>query len=150
MKLPILPLTLLVVAGLWIVSGATWPAAPASALQGKGKGKYDTNSLKGAHGFSYSGSIDGMGAVASSGRIDFDGKGGVEAVFTTSVGGLPFTGSFEGTYTVNTDGTGSVVVDLPWLGVKSGGDFVIVDHGDGTFFTSTETGYSVTGSTRRL
>jgi len=39
---------------------------------------------------------------------------------------------------------------LPWLGLQSGGDFVIVDHGAGTFFTSTEMGYSVTGSTRRM
>ena len=92
----------------------------------------------------------GVGPVASSGRIEFDGNGGLAATFTTSVAGKTFTGSFTGSYTVQPDGTGTVLVDLPWLSTQARGDFVIVDHGDATFFTATDAGYSVTGSTREM
>jgi hypothetical protein len=110
----------------------------------------DLRVLRGAHGFSYSGSHTTLGAIASSGRIDFDGRGNCTADFTTSVGGRAFTGSFRGSYLVNPNGTGTILVDLPWLNTQGHGNFVIVDHGDGTFFTSVDSGYSVTGRTQRL
>lgn len=111
---------------------------------------FDTRSLRGAHGFSYSGSHPTLGAIASSGRIDFDGRGHARADFTTSVGGVAFTGSFSATYQVNANGTGSILIQLPWLNTQGHGNFVIVDRGERTYFTSTDSGYSVTGSTRRL
>jgi hypothetical protein len=115
-----------------------------------GQGGFGLHSLHGRYGFTYSGSTQGLGPVASSGRIDFDGFGHVSAAYTTSVNGTAFTGTFTGSYSVQSNGTGSILVDLPLLGLQSRGDFVIVDHGDGTFFTSTDAGYSVTGSTRRM
>lgn len=33
--------------------------------------------------------------------------------------------------------------------MQAHGNFVLVDNGEGTFFTATDAGYSVTGSTRR-
>lgn len=108
------------------------------------------HSLHGPYGFTYDGTALGLGPVASSGRIDFDGFGHVAASFTTSVGGVPFTGTFTGTYQVEPDGTGSVRVDLPWLGTSATGDFVVVDHGGGAYFTSTDRGYSVAGRTTRM
>lgn len=119
------------------------------ALQG-GHASFNNRSLRGPHGFTYSGSHATLGGIASSGVIRFDGFGGVRADYTTSVGGVTFTGSFLGTYDVNPDGTGSIVVNLPWLNTQGHGNFVLVDHGEGTFFTSTDRGYSVTGSTRRM
>lgn len=123
-------------------------AAP-PAPQG-GHASFDNRSLRGPHGFTYSGSHATLGGIASSGIIRFDGLGGVRADYTTSVGGVTFTGTFLGTYNVNPDGTGSIVVNLPWLNTNGHGNFVLVDRGEGTFFTSTDRGYSVTGSTRRM
>jgi len=91
--------------------------APAWA-QGHGHGGL---ALRGEHGFSYSGTVHGIGPVASSGRIDFDGRGHASAWFTTVVGGAVFQGSFVGSYDVR-----------------------------GTFFTCTDPGYTVTGTTKRM
>jgi hypothetical protein len=145
--------TVLVALGLCAVAWATPSRAATTSAptpQGGGQNHHDLGSLRGVHGFTYSGTRIGVGPVASSGRIDFDGNGGLAATFTTSVAGKAFTGSFTGSYTVQTDGTGSVLVDLPWLSTQAHGNFVIVDHGDGTFFTSTDAGYSVTGTTQKM
>ena len=123
-------------------------SAPAAIVQGHNN--YGLHSLHGSQGFSYAGTRIGVGPVASSGRIEFDGAGNLSAVFTTSVNGMAFTGTFTGSYTVQGDGTGSVVIDLPWLGTQAHGNFVIVDRGNGTYFTSTDAGYSVTGTTQRM
>mgnify|MGYP000493817360 CR=1 FL=1 len=134
----------------WLSSAASPAPTSATLVQGGSGDHYDLNSLHGAHGFSYSGTRVGVGPVASSGRIEFDGSGGLFASFTTSVNGHVFTGTFTGTYLVRADGTGSVLIQLPWLGAQARGTFVIQDHGAGTYFTSTDAGYSVTGTTRRM
>jgi hypothetical protein len=141
MKLRFLTLTSLATVGLFASSVRSTIAGPDS---------HDVRSLRGAHGFTYSGSHSTLGAIASSGRIDFDGRGNARADFTTSIGGRAFTGSFFATYQVNANGTGSILIHLPWLNTQGHGNFVIVDHGERTYFTSTDAGYSVTGSTQRL
>lgn len=152
-----LVLSLLVGLGVCTAGGTSMPhllappTRPHVARQAQGAGApYTLRSLRGAHGFTYSGTVAGLGAVASSGRIRFDGRGNLAAAYTTSVGGTAFTGSFVGTYTVHQDGTGSVLLSLPRLGLQARGDFVLVDGGRGTFFTSTDAGFSVAGSTRRM
>ncbi len=160
MNLPILMLSSLAALGLLSLggSGPSTIPPPATALaavqnqnppQGGGP-NYTLQSLKGHHGFTYSGSLLSTGPVASSGPIHFDGNGNLAANYTTSINGTTFTGSFTGTYTVNPDGTGAVVLTLALLGLQAHGNFVLVDHGDGTFFTSTDAGFSVTGSTRKM
>lgn len=146
MNLPHLAFASLAALGLFSV-GITATTRPPTQ---RGQHDFNLRSLRGPHGFSYSGSHQTLGAIASSGRIEFDGDGNVTADYTTSVGGTTFTGFFAGTYSVNADGTGAIVVNLPWLNTQGHGNFVLVDKGDGTFFTSTDPGYSVTGSTRRI
>lgn len=126
------------------------PSTVAPIAQSDVGADYDLGSLHGAHGFSYSGTRVGVGPVASSGRIEFDGAGGLSASFTTSIDGIIFTGRFTGSYLVRGDGTGSVLINLPWLPAQAHGSFVILDGGAGTYFTSTDAGYSVTGTTRRM
>lgn len=141
--------------GLWTLQDraprpgdlASTTAVVAASLQGDQPATLQ--SLRGPHGFSYSGSVGGTSDVASSGLIHFDGRGNLSATYSTSVGGTTFQGSFVGTYTVHPDGTGAVVLDLPRLGLQAHGDFVLVDNGRGTFFMSTDQGFSVAGSTRR-
>lgn len=123
-------------------------SAPQPPTQG-GHPSYSVKSLREPHGFSYSGSHKTLGPIASSGRMHFDGRGNMGAEYTTVVNGVTFTGSFTGTYTVNPDGTGSIVVFLPWLNTHAHGNFVLVDDANGSYFTSTDPGYSVTGSTRK-
>ena len=126
------------------------PSTVAPVAQSGAGAPYDLASLHGAHGFSYSGTRVGVGPVASSGRIEFDGAGGLSASFTTAVNGNVFTGRFSGSYLVRGDGTGSIVINLPWLATQAHGTFVIIDNGAGTYFTSTDAGYSVTGTTRQM
>lgn len=142
----ILALPLLALLAIAFLGGPAAPPSSASPVEPT----YGLHSLRGAYGFTYDGTVSGLGPVASSGRIDFDGAGGLSAAFTTSVGGIPFTGTFTGTYTVNPDGTGSAVIELPWLATRAGGDFVIVERGQATFFTATDPGYSVSGRTARM
>jgi hypothetical protein len=111
---------------------------------------YTLASLEGRHGFSYEGTSRLFGTVASCGRIDFDGEGGLRAEYTTILGGRPFHGTFIGTYTVDANGTGSVVLELPLWGAELHGDFVLVDRGYGTYFTATDPGYSIIGRTHRM
>lgn len=120
-----------------------------SSAQGSGLA-YTLASLEGRHGFSYEGTSRVFGTVASCGRIDFDGEGGLRAEYTTVLGGRPFHGTFIGTYTVDANGTGSVVLELPLWGAEVHGDFVLVDRGDATYFTSTDPGYSILGHTPRM
>ena len=122
--------------------------APAEQVHTR-DGGHSHGALRGDHGFTYSGTVLGVGPVASSGRIDFDGRGRVSATFTTVVNGNVFEGSFAGTYVVDAEGLGSITIHLPWLGREAHGDFVVVDQGHGTFFTCTDSGYSVTGTTRK-
>lgn len=157
MNLSILVLSSFATLGLLSLGGPGFPPSPSTATaltapQGpQGGGQACTlNSLRGRHGFTYSGSLQGVGPIASSGPIHFDGHGNLTARYTTSINGSTFTGNFTGTYTVNPDGTGSVVLTLALLGLQANGNFVIVDHGDATFFTSTDSGFSVTGSTRKM
>lgn len=134
--------------GIW-TSSASPSTLVDGALQQGHNPHYNLQSLRGRHGFTYQGN-SGLGLVASSGRIDFDGFGNLLADYTTSVGGVAFTGTFTGTYTVNANGTGSVTLNLPQPGAQAHGNFVLVDNADETFFTSTDVGYSVVGRTRRM
>ncbi|HLQ36237.1 MAG TPA: hypothetical protein VK348_00445 [Planctomycetota bacterium] len=128
-------------------------SAPATidlaAPQGGGP-VFSLRSLQGHHGFSYSGTILGVGPIASSGPIFFDGQGGLSASYSTVVNGITFHGSFVGTYAVHADGSGAVTLVLPLLGLQSHGDFVLVDEGKGTFFNSTDAGFSISGATRKM
>lgn len=125
-------------------AGPTERRAPADAQRGAAV------HLRGDHGFTYDGTVQGFGSVASTGRIEFDGRGRVSASFSTVVQGTLFRGTFVGAYAVNRDGTGWITIDLPWLGRQAHGDFVVVDNGRGTLFTATDPGYTVTGSTRQM
>jgi len=157
MNLLALGLPLLATAGLLtLIAPSSWSddrTAPTSielaTPQGGGQ-QCSVHSLRGHHGFHYDGAILGVGPVASNGPIFFDGHGNLSASYSTAVNGITFRGSFTGTYTVAANGSGSVTLTLPLLGLQAHGDFVIVDDGKGTFFSCTDAGFSVTGGTRKM
>jgi hypothetical protein len=55
------------------------------------------------------GTIVGVGPITAVGRTAYDGKGNLVNPYTVSVNGVISTGTGIGTYTVNSDCTGSVV-----------------------------------------
>lgn len=137
--------------GLWTAGFPTPTASsPAASIAPQGGPQYSLRSLQGDHGFTYDGTILGVGPVAASGPIRFDGRGNLSASYATNVNGVQFRGTFVGTYTVNADGSGSVALQLPRLGLQAHGDFVLLDEGKGTFFSCTDAGFSITGQTRRM
>ncbi len=111
---------------------------------------FSLTTMKGSHGFSYSGDLTDIGPIASAGPIIFDGKGNLSATYNVTDDGTLYQGTFLGTYTVNANGTGTVTLNLAGLGIQSHGSFVIVNNGDETFFTSTDPGQTVTGVTKKM
>jgi hypothetical protein len=88
-------------------------------------------------------------AITATGPITFDGRGSLFATYNVNLGGMPFTGQFIGTYTVEDDCTGTVTLQLPRLGISTNGSFVIVNDGQETFFTGTDDGVAITGVTKK-
>ena len=115
----------------------------------RGKG-FTLATLKGDHGYSYSGTVIGVGPITTTGLISLDGAGNLAAAYVVSVNGVILRGSFTGIYTVNPDGTGLVRLDLPLSGSSVHGSFVIVNNGDETFFTCNDPGIAITGVTKRV
>lgn len=93
----------------------------------------------------------GNGPVAAVGTFTFDGNGNVTGATTVSNFGTIGTGTQKGTYTVNSDCTGAIVV------AGSGGhashySFVIDDSGNGFQYICTDSGpisIVYTGTARR-
>ena len=104
--------------------------------------------LKGAHGYSYQGTVLGK-AITAAGPITFDGRGSLRATYNSSLAGIPFSGRAIGTYIVNDDCTGTLRLQFPALGVSANGSFVIVNEGKETFFLSTDENIAVIGVTKK-
>jgi len=131
------------------VAAATGGGQGDAPEQAGGKG-FTLATLKGDHGYSYSGTVIGVGPITTTGLISIDGEGNLAANYVVSVNGAIVRGSFTGTYTVNPDGTGLVRLVLPRSGNSLNGSFVIVDNGDETLFTNNDPGIAITGFTKRV
>ena len=96
-------------------------------------------SLNGPYGFTGTGTINGEGPVASVGTFTFDGEGIIVGHFSQSRNGNLNHQSPTGTYTVNSNCTGS------WtLSNGSEVDFVIVAGGDELMWVRTDPGVVIT------
>jgi hypothetical protein len=67
------------------------------------------STVKGPYGFILNGTLVGLGPLGSVGLVTFDGAGQWSAEGTISINGSVFTASFNGTYSVNSDCTGTQV-----------------------------------------
>ena len=108
--------------------------------------------LKGSYGYSVTGALTAgpsAGPFAAVGRFTFDGLGTFQNVRTISRNGtiLPQVAG-TGTYTVNTDCTGSVVFTDGGV-VTLGTDLVIDDRGDGIRMIATSPGTVLVVSGRK-
>jgi len=79
----------------------------------------------------------GAGPVAYVGTFTFDGNGNVTGATTYSISGIIGTGTQTGTYTVNSDCTGTITVQGA-SGRSSHYSFVIDDNGNGFQYICTD------------
>jgi hypothetical protein len=107
------------------------------------------STLNGCYGFTFSGTILGLGPIAGIGVINYDGQGHAAITQTLNIngsGGIPTT--VTATYTVNSDCTGSEVVTQT-DGSLTHIDFVIVDHGKEILTLPTDPGSVITGTAKK-
>ena len=113
----------------------------------------------GTYGFTavapYAGSNSGTGAIL--GVITFDGAGNVSGT-STQVQPDPSPNAttvqsqrvpFAGTYTVNADGTGTLMLQIPGVGQPVPVSLVVTDGGSGIMFVQTGAGNSLLTVTAR-
>ena len=117
--------------------------------RGGSPGNCSPGTLNGSYGDTISGTIVGFGPIAAIGVTNFDGNGhftGTDTVNINGSGGI--SESSTGTYTVNSDCTGTRVQTFPDGRVVSA-SFVIVNHGKEFLFVNTAPGLVITGSGKR-
>ena len=91
--------------------------------------------LRGSFGFTNTGTNLALppplaGPIAQIGRQAFDGSGRTEATTTLSANGNIFGATAEGSYVVNPNCTGSLILHVSPVGSTVKADFVIDDDGD--------------------
>jgi hypothetical protein len=75
---------------------------------------FSAASLKGTFGYTVQGQIGSTNPLAGTGLMVLDGNGGITGSETTQVYGVGLQNSqFQGSYTVNNDGSGVMVINYP-------------------------------------
>jgi hypothetical protein len=106
-------------------------------------------SLNGCYGFTFSGTILGLGPIAGIGAINYDGQGHATLTQTLNINGSGgIRDTVTATYTVNPDCTGSEIVTQT-NGSLTHIDFVIVDHGKEILTLPTDPGSVITGTAKK-
>jgi hypothetical protein len=121
--------------------------------EGDGKGGSPGNcslgTLNGSYGDTISGTIVGFGPIAAIGVTHFDADGhftGTDTININGSGGIPETST--GTYTVNSDCTGTTVQTFPDGRVVSL-SLVIINGGKEYLLLNTAPGVVITGSGKK-
>jgi hypothetical protein len=89
------------------------------------------------------------GPLANVGTETFDGRGGLTSSGFVSLNGNIVAVTETGTYTVNSDCTGTYTVQISPLGITTSAFFVIDDSANGLQVISTDPGVVITGIARR-
>ncbi len=107
------------------------------------------SSAKGSFGFVETGTIIGFGSYAATGTLIADGAGKMTGTFAESANGVITSGiTFNGTYTVNADCTGTAEL-TDSLGRKGTRAFVIVQQGKEFSYLFTDAGFVATGIAKK-
>jgi hypothetical protein len=112
-------------------------------------GNCSLRTLNGCYGFTFIGTILGLGPIAGIGVTNYDGQGHATTTQTLNIngsGGIRTT--VTETYTVNSDCTGSAVITQA-DGSLTHIDFVIVDHGKEILTLPTDPGLVITGTAKK-
>jgi hypothetical protein len=146
MKRTIAPATLVIVFATVFVLGIL-PRAQADEHRG-----CSVASLQGSFGFTSSGTLNAppppnAGPLGEIGRQAFDGQGNTDGAATLSTNGNIHRVTWQGTYAVNPDCTGSMTLFISPLGATVNLDFVIDDdETEVRAITTGPTGIGVTGN----
>jgi hypothetical protein len=142
-----LPAIMLVVTSMLVLRGVT-PGEAETVPPMHAQPPCTDASLRGSYGYSFDGTVMGIGPTAGSGVITFDGEGNLSGADTLSLNGTIIPRTLTGTYTVQANCTGSVTLEV------STGDifhlaFVIVDSRRELRFIQTDAGTVITGAAIR-
>jgi hypothetical protein len=106
-------------------------------------------SLKGGYGFNVSGTNVGLNVqFAITGRFLPDGNGHFTGKATQSVAGHVDHTTFDGTYTVNSDCSGTAVFQFQ-SGIKATLDFILVKNATEIYIIDADNGTIETGSAKK-
>jgi hypothetical protein len=107
-------------------------------------------SLQGSYGYFLSGPLIGLGPVAAVGIMTLDGAGSLSARDTVSNNGVIGARNGSGTYTVNSNCTGSVTLNGDFQGFSA--DFTVIpeSHGSGFTFIVTNFGTNQAGEAKKV
>lgn len=94
------------------------------------------------------GTVPGVGPVAFIGRIKFDGKGNVTNPFTASLGGTILRADVPGTYTLNDDCSGTLLLETP-IGPQHY-DLRVMPDGSKIDYIETDSGTIISGGASRM
>ena len=112
-----------------------------------------TANIKGSYGLTLSGKAAGYGDVSGVGTVALDGAGKYTGTTTgvVSAGGMNtvFTTPVNGTYTLESDCSGTVVVNFVNLHLSVEGATVFTDGGKDGRFVVTSAGAQLTGTAQR-
>jgi hypothetical protein len=126
-------------------AGSAW-AGSVAAQRAPG---CSAGSVSGAYGFSLTGTNVHAGSYAIVGRLVADGKVRFQGSASQSVSGHVYRNTISGTYTVATDCTGTVSLELAG-GAKANLSFVIVTGGEELLLIATDAGTIETGVAKRI
>jgi hypothetical protein len=104
-------------------------------------------SLRGSYGFQINGNIVGLGPIAGTALVTYDGVGNFTQTDNVNIngGGIPVLNrQGSGTYIVNPDCTGTQILNLPG-GQVTHTTFVIVGNGKQVFDVGTDPHVVITG-----
>ena len=110
-KLFVCTLSVALVAGV-----AGWSLSRGSMKSVKAANGFSAASLKGTFGYTLQGQIGTSSPLVGSGLMVLDGNGGVSGSETTQAYGVGMqTTTFQGSYSVHNDGSGTMVINYPAL-----------------------------------
>jgi hypothetical protein len=126
-----------------------------ATVPGAQAGECSNRTLAGNWGYTITGTTFNNGPVLSGpfaavGRQILDLKGNITGTQTANLNGNVFRQVLTGTYTVNSDCTGSSTVFLVPPGVTSHVDFVVVNGGTEMRIIGTDPGEVTTGNFKKL
>jgi hypothetical protein len=93
---------------------------------------------------------DQAGPFANAGTLIFDGNGGLTGALVVSSNGSSSQATETGTYTVNSDCTGTYTVQIAPFGITSQAFFAIASNGDELEIITTDPGSVITCVAKKL
>jgi hypothetical protein len=140
--------------GLWAIGVgvllSVGPLAGEQGYAGENKARCTLATLKGLYMFAQSGSIVGLGPQAVTGKDIFYGNGNFDSLATISVNGVISVAPAPGTYTLNSDCTGTVTIPMEPVAPDVHLDIYVAPDGSEFFTIETDTGTVLAGTIQRV